>query len=184
MILYHTSDREIRFPDIRHGRKNADCGQGFYLTPDRGFTYRWAGENAVVNIYEFDETGLDILRFARGVDWFDYIFHNRRLRDDLSADAVIGPISNDTIFDTLGLLSSGFLKPEEALRLLSVGPEYTQAALKTEKAVSHLKFIRSERIERTDAETLKAERKAYGEKLEEELKKMAEEEAAKDAADG
>ena len=28
---------------------------------------------------------------------------------------IIGPIANDTIFDTFGILSSGFLKPEEAL---------------------------------------------------------------------
>ena len=39
MILYHTSDQEIRKPDIHHGRKNADFGWGFYLTPDRDFTY-------------------------------------------------------------------------------------------------------------------------------------------------
>jgi len=30
MILYHTSDREIVYPDIHHGRKNADFGWGFY----------------------------------------------------------------------------------------------------------------------------------------------------------
>ncbi|MCR4895372.1 MAG: DUF3990 domain-containing protein, partial [Lachnospiraceae bacterium] len=35
MILYHTSDREIVHPDIHYGRKNADFGWGFYLTPDR-----------------------------------------------------------------------------------------------------------------------------------------------------
>ena len=57
-ILYHTSDCEIKEPDIHYGRKNADFGQGFYLTPDKDFTYRWAGKNAVVNIYELDESGL------------------------------------------------------------------------------------------------------------------------------
>ena len=45
MILYHTSDRVIQHPDIRCGRKNADFGQGFYLTPDREFTHRWAGRD-------------------------------------------------------------------------------------------------------------------------------------------
>jgi len=49
MKLYHTSDREIREPDITVGRRNADFGQGFYLTPDRDFTYRWARKNSVVN---------------------------------------------------------------------------------------------------------------------------------------
>ena len=41
--LYHTGLTEIREPDIRHGRKNADFGQGFYLTPEVDFTYRRAG---------------------------------------------------------------------------------------------------------------------------------------------
>ena len=31
------------------GRKNADFGWGFYLSPDKDFIYRWAGKNAVVN---------------------------------------------------------------------------------------------------------------------------------------
>ena len=35
-------------------------------------------------------------------------------------------VANDTIFDTFGIISSGFLSPEETLRLLKVGPEYTE----------------------------------------------------------
>ena len=148
MILYHTSDREIRNPDIHYGRKNADFGWGFYLTPDREFTYRWARENAVVNVYELDENELNMHTFTRDIHWFEYIFNNRRLRDSLVADVVIGPIANDTIFDTLGIMSSGFLKPEAAVRLLMIGPEYTQIVIKTEKALKQLRFIRSEKIER------------------------------------
>ena len=40
MILYHTGYQEIRDPDIRFGRKNADFGQGFYLTRDGEFARR------------------------------------------------------------------------------------------------------------------------------------------------
>ena len=32
----------IRDPDIALGRKNADFGPGFYLTPDIEFARRWA----------------------------------------------------------------------------------------------------------------------------------------------
>ncbi len=161
MKLYHTGKTEIRLPDIHRGRKNADFGQGFYLTPDREFTYRWAGKDAVVNEYELDESGLEIYRFSRTEDWFEYIFYNRRAVDRISADVVIGPIANDTIFDTLGVISSGFLKPGEAMQLLMIGPEYIQAAVKTEKAVSQLRFIRSERITRLDESIRRAEEKAY-----------------------
>ena len=161
MILYHTSDREIRTPDIHYGRKNADFGWGFYLTPDREFTYRWARKNAVVNVYELDENELNMHTFTRDIHWFEYIFNNRRLRDSLAADVVIGPIANDTIFDTLGIMSSGFLKPEAAVRLLMIGPEYTQVVIKTEKALKQLCFIRSEKIERMDGEALQMEQEAY-----------------------
>ena len=161
MKLYHTGKEEIRCPDIRRGRKNADFGQGFYLTPDRDFAYRWAGADAVLNEYELDESGLLIHRFSRDEEWFDYIFQNRRARDRLSADIVIGPIANDTIFETFGIISSGFLKPADALKLLMVGPEYTQIAVKTEKAASRLQWMRSSRIARIESSQRKAEQDAY-----------------------
>ena len=174
MILYHTGEKEIRNPDIHYGRKNADFGWGFYLTKDRDFTYRWAGQNAVVNQYEFDETGLSIQKFARGTDWFQYIFYNRRAKDVLTVDAVIGPIANDTIFDTLGILSSGYLRPEDAVKLLMIGPEYTQIAIKTDKALKQLRFIKSEKIEGVHAEALKREQDAYMEVFARELNKIIE----------
>lgn len=174
MILYHTSDQEIRSPDIHHGRKNADFGWGFYLTPDKDFTYRWAKENAIVNIYELDETGLDIYRFSRSKEWFEYIFHNRRLQDSLKADVIIGPIANDTIFDTLGVISSGILNADQAAKLLLIGPEYTQVAIKTQKAADRLKWLGSEVINRADPEILKAEQEAYQKEFAAEMEKLME----------
>ena len=35
MILYHTGFETIKEPDVHLGRRNADFGQGFYLTADR-----------------------------------------------------------------------------------------------------------------------------------------------------
>ena len=168
MFLYHTGNTEIKNPDIHHGRKNADFGWGFYLTPDKDFTYRWARKDAIINEYELDETGLDIYVFHRNEEWYRYIFDNRRGKDQMMADVVIGPIANDTIYDTLGIISSGFLKAEESLKLLSKGPEYTQVAIKTKKAAKQLRFIRSQLIERMDEEALKAEQDEY-------LKEMAKE---------
>ena len=175
MILYHTRDREIRNPDIHHGRKNADFGWGFYLTPDKEFTYRWARDNAVVNVYELNTDGLDVYTFSRDVSWFQYIFHNRRMNDSLTADVVIGPIANDTIFDTFGIISSGYLEPEKALKLLMIGPAYTQIAIKTQKAVKQLKWLRSERITRTDEAILRAEQDAFQEVFAAELNRILDE---------
>ena len=172
MRLFHTSNMEIREPDVVRGRKNADFGQGFYLTPDLDFACRWASRDAIVNEYEFDESGLLIHRFARDEDWFRYIFENRRAKDSLAVDVVVGPIANDTIFETFGVIISGFLKPEDAMKLLMIGPEFTQIAIKTEKAVRQLHWIRSEKITRIGAEQRKAEQDAYDAAFAEVLKQI------------
>ena len=56
MLLYHTGFDEIKHPDIHIGRKNADFGQGFYLSPDLDFTRRWSrirnDRNTYINTYE------------------------------------------------------------------------------------------------------------------------------------
>ena len=161
MKLYHTGREEIREPDLFRGRKNADFGQGFYLTPDLDFARRWAVPDAVVNEYELEEDGLRIHRVVRDEAWFRCIFENRRARDGLDADVVIGPIANDTIFETFGVISSGFLKPADALKLLLVGPAFTQVVVRTEKAVRQLRWIRSGKIERPDPALRRAEQEAY-----------------------
>ena len=88
-------------------------------------------------------------------------------------DVIIGPIVNDTIFDTLGILSSGYLTTGEALQLLMIGPEYTQYAIKTEKAAERLRWIGAERIEMEDSQTLKAEQEEYQDLFAKEMAKMS-----------
>ena len=163
MKLYHTGSVEIPHPDIRRGRANADFGPGFYLTPDADFTYRWAGRDAVVNEYTLDLTGLRVHRFGRDAAWFDYIFQNRRARDTVDADVIIGPIANDTIFETFGIISSGLLDPDDALALLQIGPEYTQVAVKTERTAAQLRWTGARRITDVQAhrDALQAERAQY-----------------------
>ena len=125
------------------------------------FAYRWAGKDAIVNEYELGEEGLLIHRLRRDEDWFNYIFHNRRVRDGLSVDVVVGPIANDTIFETLGIISSGLLSPADAMKILMIGPEFTQVVIKTEKAASQLKWIRSEKITKLDEAYRRAEQEKY-----------------------
>lgn len=155
--LFHTGYLEIRQPDIRHGRKNADFGQGFYLSPSDEFAGRWAKERRdseiIVNTYELETDGLRIKRFERDHDWFRYIFSNRRAEDILPEyDVIIGPIANDTIYDTLGIFTSGYLSDDQALELLRIGPCYEQIAIKTDKAASHLIWKSSRVLEHMDVE--------------------------------
>ena len=71
MILYHTSMMEIPVPDIHRGRVNADFGQGFYLTPDQEFSYRWALQDSVVN------------RFMIGPEYTQVVVKSQKAADQL-----------------------------------------------------------------------------------------------------
>ena len=138
--LFHTSYEEIKNPDIHYGRKNADFGQGFYTSDNSDFAGRWAREKAgfdiIINKYELELDGLNIKEFTR----------DSASKDDyLSAyDIIKGPRANETLYNTFGIITSGFLSPKEALELLLQGGCYYQIVLKTQKAATHLKWIGSE----------------------------------------
>ena len=150
LSLFHTGFQIIEKPDIHRGRANADFGQGFYLSDNEEFSKRWAsspqGMTSYLNRYELNTEGLKIKRFTRSLEWFDYIFANRAGRKDQLSDydAIIGPIANDTIYDTYGILTSGFVKKDKALKVLQIGNEYTQLVIKSEKASANLKFKKAE----------------------------------------
>ena len=97
----------------------------------------------MINEYELEMSGLTVHSFTRTEEWFSYIYYNRRGRDELAVDVVIGPIANDTIFEIFGIITSGYLEPSQALRLLKIGPEYTQVSIKTKRAADQLRWIGS-----------------------------------------
>lgn len=66
--------------------------------------------------------------------------------DNIDADVICGPISNDIIYDVMGITTSGLLPKEDSMALLMLGPKYRQIVLKSEKAALHLKWISSEII--------------------------------------
>lgn len=145
--LWHTGFAQIPQPDIHHGRRNADFGQGFYLSDDLSFSQRWAwerrGMQTYVNAYVLNLKGLKVKRFHRDAEWFDYLSHNRAGAADVlsECDVITGPIANDTLYDTWGILTSGLVGREKALYVLSNGPAYRQVAIKTEKAAARLRWL-------------------------------------------
>ena len=146
ITVYHSSFSIIEKPDIFHGRTNADFGQGFYVSRNKDFSLRWAkarkNETSYINVYELDTNELNILHLQRDENWFSYIFDNRNRVNDLykDYDLIIGPIANDTIYDTFGIITSGILSKQEAMKLLMIGPSYEQIVLKSKKAADHLEF--------------------------------------------
>ncbi len=182
MLLFHASLNIIQNPDLHYGRKNADFGQGFYMTPDKEFAYRWARETVdnkcIVNIYSLDTENLKVKNFTRDEEWFNYIYKNRHGKQDiLDADVIIGPIANDIIYDTLGITTSGFLNETEAMQLLMIGPEYVQVVIKSEKAKRNLKWLSSEELSsdvvKKYSELKKIEQNEFQELFAKELDKMS-----------
>ena len=171
ILLYHTGYQEIQNPDVHFGRKNADFGQGFYTTKDLAFAQRWAKErkgfDTIINIYELKLAGLNVLHFQRDSSWFSYLFQNRNGRPDMypEKDIIIGPIANDTIFDTLGIITSGLLTPDQSLKLLMIGPVYKQIVLKTQKAAANLNWLRSFVLDHSSLQSsqdaLRSEERSY-----------------------
>ena len=163
LTLYHTGFEKIRRPDVHYGRKNADFGQGFYLSSGEDFSRRWArtrkGMDTYLNVYELDLDGLNVKRFERDGEWFDYIYQNRAgAADSLPEyDVIIGPIANDTIYDTYGLMTGGMIPRELTLKLLLIGPCYEQITLKTERAAEALRFVSSRIIPRSEVESFREE---------------------------
>ncbi|MBR7072780.1 MAG: DUF3990 domain-containing protein [Eubacterium sp.] len=150
MKLYHTSALELRNPDVNYGRRNADFGGGFYLSDSLEFAKKWAGSRKkCVNVYTLDLSGLKVKRFERDKEWFDYISNNRIGNKDKLADydVIIGPIANDTLYDTYGIIFSGLLSGDDALRLLRVGKQFTQINIKSEKAASQLTWEYAETLQ-------------------------------------
>ena len=153
MILYHVGFVEIPEPDVHFGRKNADFGQGFYMSDNYEFSCRWSkerkGSDTILNTYAFDPEGLQILRMERDEEWLAYVYDNRGWKPDRfpQADVVIGPIANDTIYNTLGIITSGLLTREQAMKLLLIGPVYRQIVLKTERAAARLRWLSARCLE-------------------------------------
>ena len=101
------------------------------------------GRSTYLNRYEMNYAHLKIKQFSKSEEWFDSIYKNRAGHPDSLAeyDVIVGPIANDTIYDTWGILTSGQINRIQARELLFYGPSYEQAVIKTELAVQALRWI-------------------------------------------
>ena len=167
MILYHASAEPVLEPNPFHERKNADIGQGFYLSPDEEFSSLWAKEGWHINVYEFRDDGLRSERLEINERWFDIVFQNRNFARDalFDNDVVVAPIANDTLFDLVGILTSGFVPRKTCLEILSIEPRFTQIVLKSEKAIKSLKFLESHIVAKDEADDSKAKAKALSDEF-------------------
>ena len=157
MLLYHGSNVVIEAPRLIEQTRGLDFGVGFYLTTNEMQALRFSeivvnrrksGE-ATVSVYEFDmeaaEKTLDVRRFENAdTEWLRFVTHNRlkTYRGD-AYDIVIGAVANDTVMPTIQAFLSGFINEEAALVTLKTSKFVDQVCLKSEKALSLLRFVKS-----------------------------------------
>lgn len=156
--LYHGSPEIIKEPKILDKQRLLDFGKGFYTTTNQNQARRWAqikqkreGNNAkaFVSVYQFNDqlltdSTLNIKKFEEANEqWLDFIVRNRSADFDHGYDMVIGPVANDTLYQTLALYESGILTKPETIIRLKVHDLFNQFAFNSMLAIKHLKYHQS-----------------------------------------
>lgn len=161
MIVYHGSNVEVREPHIIKPNRTLDFGNGFYTTTNLAqatdFARRVTGNRnngiATVTVFDVNETlAFDIcsaLRFAAVDDaWLDFVSDNRMgIYSGPEYDLVFGPVANDDVYETLQLYINGAISREYAMERLKVKELFNQLVFKTSKALSFLRFIKTEVVD-------------------------------------
>ena len=161
MILYHGSYMQIEIPRIITQEKGRDFGFGFYTTTIQNQAERWAvrtarlcsrrsdkPENAIVNVYDFDENFAKTLRTKSfpdaDLEWLDLVVHCRSdLNYQHNFDIVSGKIANDNVGETVEYVLAGIMRREDAVERLKFEKINTQICFCTEKALKSISFRES-----------------------------------------
>lgn len=156
MILYHGSFLEVAKPDLVHSRHNVDFGCGFYVTPLYEQAVKWCGKfkrrgkDGIISRYEYDESReveLKVLKFdSYSEEWLDFILNCRSGKDLTNYDIIIGGVANDKVFNTVELFFDGLIDKKEAIKRLCYAKPNQQICLRTEKALTLLRYEGSEKI--------------------------------------
>ena len=157
MLLFHGSNTAVEVPRLIEQTRGLDFGVGFYLTTNEMQASRFSeivvnrrkSGVATVSVYEFDmevaEKTLAVRRFkSADAEWLRFVTYNRlkTYRGDVY-DIVIGAVANDTVMPTLQAFLGGFINEEAALITLKTSKLVDQVCLKSEQALSLLRFVKS-----------------------------------------
>ena len=161
MIIYHGSTDIVESPRIIYSVKGRDFGSGFYTTEIKEQANKWAKrlsrirkkENAFLNIYEFDIDSayreVTVKSFDNySMEWLDMVVVCRQdseFRHEF--DIVTGKIADDDVGETVQAVIDGLAPKEFALSKLIYMSANSQICFCTEKALSFVRYLRTERVE-------------------------------------
>ncbi|MBP5452149.1 MAG: DUF3990 domain-containing protein [Treponema sp.] len=161
MILYHGSYTQSGIPKIIVQEKGRDFGFGFYTTSIKNQAERWAirtarlrsrhsdtTENAVVNLYEFDEEYARTLRTKSfpdaDLEWLELVINCRsHLNYRHDYDIISGKIANDNVGETIEYVLAGIMRKEDAVERLRFEKINEQICFCTEESLKAIAFKES-----------------------------------------
>lgn len=157
MKVYHGSDTVVQKPRILHSKRRMDFGSGFYTTQSRTQAEKWArsvrrrrdSPEAFVTEFDYEEKPeMNVLIFdGPFAEWFDFIIRNRKGTFTHDYDIIIGPVADDSVYDTLFLFESGYITREEAIRKLNSAKLDGQIMFHTDKSLECITYIDSWEVE-------------------------------------
>ena len=169
LTVYHGSYVEVKIPDLNKCKIGKDFGKGFYITTDKTQAIKFAKLIArrantpygVVNEYVLsDVKGLKIFEFeSTDSNWLNCVVGNRRAQFSELAkewtdyDILSGKVADDdtsTVINAYLLGIYGQIGSEQAsnIAINNLEPENlkNQLCFKTDKALSKLSFVKSEKV--------------------------------------
>ena len=175
MKLLHGTDHIIETPDITIGNPHNDYGMGFYCTKVDEMAREWAckkNSNGFVNIYDFDDTGLNVLNLLDGnhtvLNWIalllqfrtfkldseiamdarDYLIEHYAI--DLSSyDVVIGYRADDSYFQYAESFVSNALPLRSLNTALRLGKLGEQTVVISQRGFDRLKFLEAYPVDKS-----------------------------------
>ena len=157
MLLYHGSNMVVENPRLIGQTRGLDFGSGFYLATDAAQAARFS-ETVVkrrktgivsVSVFDFDmenaKRELSIRTFeSANTEWLWFVIENRlKIYSGEHFDIVIGAVANDSVMPSIQAFMGGFINEEAVFVSLKTSNLVDQICLKTEKALSMLKFFES-----------------------------------------
>ena len=165
--LYHGSPERVEKPVLSKGKLTNDYGQGFYCTENLELAKEWAAagnNNGVVNCYELDIDGLEILNLASGkyniLHWLALLMKYRTIRlstpimkqahvwlmehyllDISKYDVIIGCRADDSYFSFARAFVSNEISLHQLSYAMKLGELGEQFVLKSQKAFDRISFV-------------------------------------------
>lgn len=150
---------------------SSDFGSGFYMGDEitQPQTLICEAREPVLYTFDFDLSGLKVLRFEPTVDWALFVAFNRgkldryrgqafyerfRLMRD-EADVVFGKIANDKMFAVLNMFFDGLIGVTalvKAMAAVNIGNQY---CARTERACAQIVQVDERRFSQNEIELLK-----------------------------